>query len=106
VPIPANRQMRDEDTTAVLFFVSVGMHFDSQVLVLPPLQVLTVVALIVLGKPLSALLIVRTFHDPSAPRSRWRVGWWEFSARFFTYRYWRGSTPGRSSRVAASSLLR
>jgi predicted Kef-type K+ transport protein len=75
VPVPADRLTRDEDTTAVLFFVSVGMLFDPQVLALHSLQVLTVVALIVLGKSLSALLIVRTFMTPSAPRSRWPPAW-------------------------------
>jgi CPA2 family monovalent cation:H+ antiporter-2 len=53
-----------QDAFAVLFFVSVGMLFDPQVLVRHPLQVLTVLAIIVLGKSLSAWLIVKAFRYP------------------------------------------
>ena len=42
----------------MLFFVSVGMLFDPQVLVERPLQVLAVVAIIVLGKSLAAAALV------------------------------------------------
>ena len=42
------------DAFAVLFFVSVGMLFDPQVLLQRPFQVLAVVAIIVLGKSLAA----------------------------------------------------
>jgi monovalent cation:H+ antiporter-2, CPA2 family len=47
-----------QDAFAVLFFVSVGMLFDPQVLVERPLQVLATVAIIVLGKSLAAALLV------------------------------------------------
>jgi monovalent cation:H+ antiporter-2, CPA2 family len=53
-----------QDAFAVLFFVSVGMLFDPQVVVRYPLQVLTVLAIIVLGKSLSAFLIVKAFRYP------------------------------------------
>jgi CPA2 family monovalent cation:H+ antiporter-2 len=47
------------DAFAVLFFVSVGMLFDPGVLVALPWAVLATVAVVVVGKPLAALLIVR-----------------------------------------------
>lgn len=46
------------DAFAVLFFVSVGMLFDPAVLVDEPLRVLGVVAIIVVGKSLAAMLLV------------------------------------------------
>jgi CPA2 family monovalent cation:H+ antiporter-2 len=53
-----------QDAFAVLFFVSVGMLLNPQVLVRHPLQVLTVLAIIVFGKSLSAWLIVKAFRYP------------------------------------------
>jgi CPA2 family monovalent cation:H+ antiporter-2 len=53
-----------QDAFAVLFFVSVGMLFDPAVLLRQPLQVLAVVAIVVVGKPLAALLIVLAFRRP------------------------------------------
>ena len=53
-----------QDAFAVLFFVSVGMLFDPQVVVRHPLQVLTVLAIIVLGKSCFAFLIVKAFRYP------------------------------------------
>jgi CPA2 family monovalent cation:H+ antiporter-2 len=53
------------DAFAVLFFVSVGMLFDPGVLVRSPWAVLATVAVVVVGKPLAALLIVRgAFRRP------------------------------------------
>lgn len=52
------------DAFAVLFFVSVGMLFDPSVLVREPLLVLATVLIIVVGKSLAALLIVRAFGHP------------------------------------------
>ena len=46
------------DAFAVLFFVSVGMLFDPAVLIEEPLRVLAVVAIIVVGKSLAAMLLV------------------------------------------------
>ncbi|HYI84223.1 MAG TPA: NAD-binding protein, partial [Acetobacteraceae bacterium] len=55
------------DAFAVLFFVSVGMLFDPGVLVRSPWAVLATVAVVVAGKPLAALLIVRgAFGRPLA----------------------------------------
>ena len=52
------------DAFAVLFFVSVGMLFDPNVLIERPLQVLAVVAIIVFGKSLAAFLLVLAFRYP------------------------------------------
>lgn len=52
------------DAFSVLFFVSVGMLFDPQILVRHPLQVLAVVAIIMLGKSLAAFFIVLLFRYP------------------------------------------
>ena len=49
---------------AVLFFVSVGMLFDPEVLVERPLQVLAVVGIIVIGKSLAAAALVAAFRYP------------------------------------------
>ncbi len=53
-----------ENAFAVLFFVSVGMLFDPDILREMPLQVLTVVAIVLIGKSLAALLIVLWFRYP------------------------------------------
>jgi CPA2 family monovalent cation:H+ antiporter-2 len=52
------------DAFAVLFFVSVGMLFDPLILIRQPLPVLGVFLIIVLGKSLAALAIVRAFGRP------------------------------------------
>ena len=52
------------DAFSVLFFVSVGMLFDPAELMRQPLQVLTVVAIIILGKSLAAFVIVLAFRYP------------------------------------------
>ncbi|QBR71388.1 Kef family K(+) transporter [Beijerinckiaceae bacterium] len=54
------------DAFAVLFFVSVGMLFDPSILVRQPLLVLGTVSIVVIGKSLVALLIVRAFGHPLA----------------------------------------
>ncbi|HEY0672400.1 MAG TPA: cation:proton antiporter, partial [Longimicrobiales bacterium] len=53
-----------QDAFAVLFFVSVGMLFDPAILLERPLQVLTVVAIIMIGKALASLGIVLLFRYP------------------------------------------
>jgi len=53
-----------ENAFAVLFFVSVGMLFDPGILVRMPLEVLTVVVIILAGKSVAALLIVLAFRYP------------------------------------------
>lgn len=52
------------DAFAVLFFVSVGMLFDPNVLIRQPLQVITVVAIIIFGKSLAAFFLVLLFRYP------------------------------------------
>jgi CPA2 family monovalent cation:H+ antiporter-2 len=52
------------DAFAVLFFVSVGMLFDPQIVVARPLEVLAVVAIIVFGKSVAALGLVLAFRYP------------------------------------------
>ncbi|MFD1624963.1 YbaL family putative K(+) efflux transporter [Azospirillum griseum] len=49
------------DAFAVLFFVSVGMLFDPSILVRAPLALAATLAIILAGKSLAALLIVRAF---------------------------------------------
>jgi CPA2 family monovalent cation:H+ antiporter-2 len=53
------------DAFAVLFFVSVGMLFDPNVLVEQPGPVLATVAIIVVGKSLAAFALVRAFGHTS-----------------------------------------
>ena len=52
------------DAFAVLFFVSVGMLFDPHILVREPLPLLVTLTIIIVGKSLAALLIVRLFGYP------------------------------------------
>jgi monovalent cation:H+ antiporter-2, CPA2 family len=53
-----------QDAFTALFFVAIGMLFDPSILVRRPLEVLTVVTVIVLGKPAAALLIVLVCRYP------------------------------------------
>ncbi len=53
-----------QDAFAVLFFVAVGMLFDPTILLRQPLQVITVLAIIVFGKSLAALGIVLALRYP------------------------------------------
>ncbi|WP_375459344.1 YbaL family putative K(+) efflux transporter [uncultured Enterovirga sp.] len=52
------------DAFAVLFFVSVGMLFDPSILIRQPGPVLATLGIIVIGKSLAALAIVRAFGHP------------------------------------------
>ncbi|MGH8656463.1 MAG: YbaL family putative K(+) efflux transporter [Gammaproteobacteria bacterium] len=52
------------DAFSVLFFVSVGMLFDPDMLIREPLRVFVVVAIIVFGKSLAAFLLVLAFRYP------------------------------------------
>lgn len=52
------------DAFAVLFFVSVGMLFDPTVLWREPLKLLAVLAIILVGKTLAAILLVRLLRYP------------------------------------------
>jgi CPA2 family monovalent cation:H+ antiporter-2 len=60
----ANETLPLRDAFSVLFFVSVGMLFDPVILMEQPLRVLTVVVIILFGKPLVAALLVLTFRYP------------------------------------------
>ena len=52
------------DAFSVLFFVSVGMLFDPQVVIDQPLKVLVVVSIIMMGKSLAAIALVLAFRYP------------------------------------------
>ena len=52
------------DAFSVLFFVSVGMLFDPQILVNEPFKVLVVVAIIMFGKTIVAVALVLAFRYP------------------------------------------
>ena len=52
------------DAFAVLFFVSVGMLFDPAVLIDEPMHVLGVVAIIIVGKSIAAMLLVLILRYP------------------------------------------
>ncbi len=52
------------DAFSVLFFVSVGMLFDPMVLIDSPLKVLGVVAVIIFGKSIAAMLLVLALRYP------------------------------------------
>src|SRR5690606_9167030 len=53
------------DAFAVLFFVSVGMLFDPQVVIDQPIPLLATVAIIIFGKSVAAFAIVRAFGHPT-----------------------------------------
>ncbi len=60
----AEESLPFRDSFSVLFFVSVGMLFDPQVLVHEPLRIVAVVAIIVIGKSLAAFVLVLLFGYP------------------------------------------
>ncbi len=60
----ADESLPLRDAFAVLFFVSVGMLFDPQVLVDEPLRVVAVVLIIMLGKTMAAAALVLAFRYP------------------------------------------
>ncbi|MBX3261152.1 MAG: Kef family K(+) transporter [Labilithrix sp.] len=53
-----------QDAFAVLFFVAVGMLFDPTILLRHPIEVLTVVLIVIVGKAVAALVIVLVFRYP------------------------------------------
>ena len=53
-----------QDAFSVLFFVSVGMLFDPQIIVDEPLRVLAVAGIIIVGKTTAAVLLVLAFRYP------------------------------------------
>jgi CPA2 family monovalent cation:H+ antiporter-2 len=60
----ADKALPLQDAFAVLFFVSVGMLFNPDVLLENPLRVLSVVAIIIVGKSLAAMAIILLFRYP------------------------------------------
>jgi monovalent cation:H+ antiporter-2, CPA2 family len=60
----ASESLPLRDAFSVLFFVSVGMLFDPQVLIREPLRVLVVLGIVIFGKSLAALLLVLAFRYP------------------------------------------
>jgi len=60
----AEESLPFRDAFSVLFFVSVGMLFDPQVLIRQPIQVLVVVAIIIFGKSMAAFFLVLIFRYP------------------------------------------
>ena len=60
----AEESLPFRDAFSVLFFVSVGMLFDPQVLIQEPFHVMAVVGIIVIGKSLAAFFLVLLFRYP------------------------------------------
>lgn len=62
----ANDALPMRDAFAVLFFVSVGMLCDPSSIVREPLLVAVVLAVVLIGKPLAAIIVVRALGRPMA----------------------------------------
>ena len=60
----ADESLPLREAFSVLFFVSVGMLFDPQVLLEQPVKLLVVVAIIMVGKTLAAIALVLAFRYP------------------------------------------
>ncbi len=60
----AHESLPLRDAFAVLFFVSVGMLFDPAMLLQEPVRLLVVIAIIILGKTVTAFLLVLAFGYP------------------------------------------
>ena len=60
----AEESLPFRDSFSVLFFVSVGMLFDPQVLVREPIHVIVVAVIIIFGKSLAAFILVLLFRYP------------------------------------------
>jgi len=60
----ANESLPLREAFSVLFFVSVGMLFDPQVLVAQPVKLVVVVAIVMLGKTAAAIALVLAFRYP------------------------------------------
>jgi CPA2 family monovalent cation:H+ antiporter-2 len=60
----ADESLPLRDAFAVLFFVSVGMLFDPAVIWTQPLKLLLVVAIVMVGKTIAAVLLVLAFRYP------------------------------------------
>ena len=60
----ADESLPLREAFSVLFFVSVGMLFDPLVLVEQPLKLLAVVAIVMVGKTIAAIVLVLVFRYP------------------------------------------
>jgi len=60
----ADESLPLRDAFAVLFFVSVGMLFDPAVVLAQPLKLVAVVAIVMVGKTIAAVLLVLAFRYP------------------------------------------
>ncbi len=60
----ADESLPLRDAFAVLFFVSVGMLFDPSVVLEQPMKLLAVVAIVMVGKTIAAVLLVLAFRYP------------------------------------------
>jgi CPA2 family monovalent cation:H+ antiporter-2 len=60
----ADESLPLRDAFSVLFFVSVGMLFDPRILVDEPLRVLAVIAIVMLGKTIAAIVLVVALRYP------------------------------------------
>ncbi len=60
----ASESLPLRDAFSVLFFVSVGMLFDPQILIAEPLRLLIVLGIVVIGKSLAAFVLVLVFRYP------------------------------------------
>lgn len=97
------------DAFAVLFFVSVGMLFDPQVLIEQPEKVLVVGAIIIFGKTLAAIALVLAFRYPlntalTVGASLAQIGEFSFILAGLGVTYGLLSTEGQSF-VLAGALL-
>lgn len=53
-----------QDVFVVLFFVAMGMLFDPGILLRKPLEVLAVLSIVLIGKSLAAVMIIRLLGEP------------------------------------------
>jgi K+:H+ antiporter len=60
----AQQSLPLRDAFAVLFFVSVGMLFDPQILFHEPVKVLVILAIVMIGTPFTAMALVVAFRYP------------------------------------------
>ena len=60
----AEQSLPLRDAFAVLFFVSVGMLFDPQILIDAPVKLLAILAIVMIGSPLVAMALVVAFRYP------------------------------------------
>jgi CPA2 family monovalent cation:H+ antiporter-2 len=93
-----------QDAFSVLFFVSIGMLFDPTIIVEKPLSVLAVLAVIVLGKPINALLVILALRYPA----RLAIGTAASIAQIGEFSFilaGLGATYGLVSREAQSLIL-